>query len=475
MDEKLIDQDVLLVKEKGSDELKVVAGIDKNGNPKTVAPKQENNPDFLLIDKNGNALENFMSNFMRQCKKPTSFEFFNAPADKIQEVVERLQEAFKKPDEPASKAITDMHKVEPQEPGQKQSIYAIDENRIDWSQLERLGVTRETLERTKSLEVMLNWQKSPGLIPIVVKIEDIMLRTDARLSFREAPDGKLSVAIHALRKEPELDRPYFGVKFTDEDKQNLFKTGNLGRIVDAQYKQGETTSVFLSLDKLTNELVAVRTDKIKIPDTIKGVTLEDRQKQALSEGKPVLVEGMTSKNGSEFSANIQVNADKRGIEFQFNNVKKQEQNQQQTQRQSESGDFRIPTRLGGVDLTEKQQNELNADKAIYVSGMKDRQGQEYNAYVKINREEGKLDFFKWNPDKSKVREITPDNVSKTQVAVNSEGKTNEATKKVEEPLKKGQTQPTEKQSEKREKKEAKKIKQEPDKLIKPKKSKGIKV
>ena len=275
-----------------------------------------------------------------------------------------------------------------------------------------------------------------------------------------------------MRKEPELDRPYFGVRFTDEDKQNLFKIGNLGRIVDAQYKQGETTPVFVSLDKLTNELVSIRADRIKIPDTIKGVTLVDKQKQALSEGKSVLVEGMTSKNGKEFSASIQINADKRGIEFQFDNVKKQEENQQQTQRQSESGDFRIPTRLGGVDLTGKQQNELNADKTIYVSGMKDKRGQEYNAYVKVNREECKLDFFKWNPDKSKSREITPDNASKTQVAVNSEGKTNEATKKVDEPLKKGQTQPTEKQEEKRGKKEAKENKQETGKA---KKSKAIKL
>jgi len=472
MDENLKDQDVLLVKGKGSDKLKAVAGIDKNGNPKTVVPKQENNPDFLIIDKNGNALENFMSNFIRQCKEPTRFEFFKAPGDKIQEVVEKLQEAFQKPDEPDNKEIIDMHKVESEANGQKKTGYAIDESRIDWNQLERLGVTRETLERTKSLEPMLNWQKSPVLLPITARFDDITLRTDARLSFREMPDGKLSVSIHALRKEPELDRPYFGVRFTDEDKQNLFKTGNLGRIVDAQYKQGETTPVFLSLDKLTNELVSIRSDKIRIPDTIKGVTLDDKQKQALGEGKFVLVEGMTSKNGKEFSASIQVNADKRGIEFQFDNVKKQEQNQQQTQRQSESGDFRIPTRLGGVDLTGKQQDELNADKTIYVSGMKDKQGQEYNAYVKVNREEGKLDFFKWNPDKSKSREITPDNASKTQVAVNSEGKTNEATKKVDEPLKKGQTQPTEKQEEKRGKKEAKENKQETGK---PKKSKAIKL
>jgi hypothetical protein len=82
----------------------------------------------------------------------------------------------------------------------------------------------------------------------------------------------------------------------------------------------------------------------------------------------------------------------------------------------------------------------------------------------------KLDFYKWNHDKSK--EISPDNASKTQVAVNSEGKTNEATKSVDEPLKKGQTQPTENQSEKQEKKEVKKNKQESDK---PRKSAGIKM
>ena len=68
--------------------------------------------------------------------------------------------------------------------------------------------------------------------------------------------------------------------------------------------------------------------------------------------------------------------------------------------------------------------------------------------------------------------VVPDDRHKTQVAVNSEGKTNEATKNVKEPLTKGQTQPTEKQADKQEKKEAKGNKQETDK---PKKSKGRKI
>ena len=79
--------------------------------------------------------------------------------------------------------------------------------------------------------------------------------------------------------------------------------------------------------------------------------------------------------------------------------------------------------------------------------VKDGKYQPFNAYVKINHEQEKLDFYKYNPDKAKRRgaETTPASESTAQVAVNSEGKTNEATKKVNEPLKQGQNQPSEDQ------------------------------
>ena len=85
----------------------------------------------------------------------------------------------------------------------------------------------------------------------------------------------------------------------------------------------------------------------------------------------------------------------------------------------------------------------------------------------------KLDFFKFNPDKAKAKakEVTPANEHKTQVAVNSEGKTNESTKKVDVPLKKGQSTPTKAQSEKQQKKESKANNQSES----PKKRKGRKM
>jgi hypothetical protein len=139
-----------------------------------------------------------------------------------------------------------MHRVEPEaflkkrEQGgrQTQSNNATDASRVDWKQFERMGITRETLEKTGNLDKLLNWQKT-DLLPITPKFDDITLRTDARLALRETPEGKLSIAIHALRREPELDRYCFGVRFTDEDKENLLKTGNLGRIAEAEYRQGE--------------------------------------------------------------------------------------------------------------------------------------------------------------------------------------------------------------------------------------------
>lgn len=284
---------------------------------------------------------------------------------------------------------------------------------------------------------MLNYQKSPGLHRISATFDTVKIDTDARLAFREADDGRIALAVHGVRKQPELERPYYGNTFSADDKQNLLTTGNLGRILEMKLpNQEKPIPVFVSVDKLTNELISVRADKIRIPYEIKGVVLNEEQKINLKEGRSITLDGMTAKSGKEFSAEVQINADKKGVEFRFSDNLKQQRNQNNSQ------EFRIPQKLGGVELNQQQQDQLKEGGTIYVQGLKDRNGQEYNAYVKVNDKEQKLDFFRWNPDKAKSKEVTPDNNSKTQVAVNSDGKTNEATKHQKEPLKKEQVQST---------------------------------
>lgn len=64
-------------------------------------------------------------------------------------------------------------------------------------------------------------------------------------------------------------------------------------------------------------------------------------------------------------------------------------------------------------------------------------------------------FYRYNPDKKQEQVEAVAEGHKTQVAVNNEGKTNEATGHVKEPLKSGQVHPTEKQRAKQESEEQK--------------------
>ena len=448
MDENVKDQDVLVVTEKDSNKLKVVTGVNGDGTPKTTLPKQENEPDFLKIDKHGDALDNFMSNFLRQCKDPTHFNFFKIPLEQLESIIPVLQEMLKDPDNPSNKEILDTHRVLPESFSIK-PYQAIDESRVDWEQLGKLGVTKELLQESNSLDKMLNWQKSTVLIPINVEIDGMKLRTEARLSLRETPDGKLTTTIHALKSQPELNKPFFRTNLTDEDKSNLLKTGHAGRLIELEPVKDQKMLAFVSIDRQTNELVAVRADKIKIPNEISGVKLSEDNKKKLAEGKAIYVEDMTAKSGKSFNATLQINADTRRIVFSFDQ-QKQQQATKQTQSQEPTNSIFIPKKLLGAEISKEQQKDLKENKTIYVTGMTDRKGEPFNAYVKVNTEKQKLDFYPNNPEKAKS--ITPDNASKTQVAVNSEGKTNEATKNLKEPLKQGQTQPTEKQEQKQEEK-----------------------
>lgn len=464
MDEKIkdpkIEQEVLLVKEPYDEKLKVVSGMDENGKLKTAPAKQENEPDFLKIDKHSNVLENFFSNFMRQVKEPTHFGFFKVPASDVENKAAELGEMLKNPEDPTSKQALDAARINPEDyaklTGLGEGYKPLDPERIDWSLLEKVGVTRESLEKSGALEAMLNYRKTPDLIPLSIKIGDTMtVRTEARLSLRQDENGNITPITHTIQAKPQLEKEFFGYKFTAEDKKQLSETGHLGHSVELKIPgRDNPMKALISIDKLTNDIVALDASKVRIPNEIKGVALSDKQKQELSEGKGVYVEGMTAKSGKPFNATLQFNADKRGLDFQFSNTPKQAQQQRQEDgnkpsQANENRTLRVPDKLLGRDVSEQEATKLKEGATVYMEGLKDKQGQPFNAYVKANFEKGKFDFYKWNPEKaqSQTKEVTPDNASKTQVAVNSEGKSNEATKQVHDPLQKGQTQPTPAQKE----------------------------
>ena len=66
----------------------------------------------------------------------------------------------------------------------------------------------------------------------------------------------------------------------------------MGRVVELKGRNGEYIPSFVSIDKLTNEVVAMRVENAFIPKEIKGVQLTEQEQNDLREGKKIFVEGM---------------------------------------------------------------------------------------------------------------------------------------------------------------------------------------
>ena len=463
--------DILLVLDKEKMKIQAVKSIDENGKMETVEPTKKNQNQFMRVDKSGDFFSNFFSNFFSQLKNPTNFSFFKVPAPLAIDKAQELQKQVDKPTPEGEKVMKEYEvKTEPQQDKKQEnqnnmataqttpevSEYRYKPEQIDWDTMKNLGLSKEYLEIRNLLDPLLRGYKTNELLPIGVNFGGSVLRTDARLSLQQAEDGNVIVAIHGIKKEPNLHFEFFGHKFTDEDKKNLLETGNMGRVVNlVNSKTGELMPSIISIDRLTNDVIALRTEFIKIPDEIKGVKLNEEQKQTLMEGKPLKLEGMISTKGTEFSATVQFNADKRYVEFLFdrNNSNRQTQSngqaQSKGQNNQQSQPQEAPKTFRGKELTDEQHKDFKAGQTIYIDGLKDKKGQPYQGYITFNKDTGKTGFEFPNQYKERVK---PTEAHKTQTAVNSEGKTNEATKNVQEPLKSGQQSPKNKQQQEQQEK-----------------------
>ena len=410
--------DIVFILDKMELILQAVSEINKDGRFKTVPADKEHQNSFLKIDRYANLFENFLKNFWSQLKDPTRFGILTVKEDtldnpEVRQAVEDMaagkqtkavEEFLKKyeivPRDKENQSINQKNQEEmakknetpqqaTQEGGQLQPKYRYNESMINWEELKNFGLSREYLQERGLLDQMLRGYKTNQVVPISMNFGSAVLRTDARLSFQQTAGGQIALGIHGIRQKPELDRPYFEHIFSEEDKKNLLETGNMGRVVELKGRNGEYIPSFVSIDKLTNEVVAMRAENAFIPREIKGVRLTEQEQNDLREGKKVFIEGMISNSGKEFDAHIQINAERRGVEFIFENDKL-------FNRQS----------LGGVELTKQQIEDLNMGKAIFVEGMERKDGEIFSSYVKLDEATGRPAYTRYNPDSPEgAREI----------------------------------------------------------------------
>ena len=519
------EQDVLVVRDEKTGEISVVAGLSRDGTPKRAPAKAENTPDFLRFDRNSDLMDSFFRNFFRQCKEPSRFGFYRIAADQVENLLGVMKELLKDPE--ANKEILSAHKVDTsnyekeakQSEGQAKETASSDDASKTQANTEKENVSSEQTnekendmeqkpEQTateqqaqtapgvkqnlisgndvnlqelgakygidfnnmneKDMKALLNYGKT-GLVIVKPTFGGEQIEIQARLSFRKDDNDKLQLVPHFVRNEPKLDVAYKGYTFTPEDKKNLLQNGNLGKVVDFPDKNtGELRPHFISIDRLTNEIVDIPTNKVRIPDTIGKTPITKDDKRVLYSGIPLRKE-IELANGRKFTPLLQVNVEQRGVEFvpgstrqaqgqKQNGDKKQTADKQEQKAEgdaggqkkqqdpnhwlNEDGTIRRLNTYFKKELTEQQKDDYVAGKTIEIKEVPNKNGSgTYTAYVKFDFDKMQPRSYRNNPDLKQAKELIPTNENKVQVAVNEQGKTNEATKHTKEPLSPGQSAP----------------------------------
>ena len=536
------EQDVLVVRDEKTGELSVVAGLSRDGTPKRAPAKAENTSDFLRFDRNSDLMDSFFRNFFRQCKEPSRFGFYRIAADQVENLLGVMKELLKDPE--ANKEILSAHKVDTsnyekeakQSEGQAKETASSDDASKTQANTEKENVSSEQTnekendmeqkpEQTateqqaqtapgvkqnlisgndvnlqelgakygidfnsmneKDMKALLNYGKT-GLVIVKPTFGGEQIEIQARLSFRKDDNDQLQLVPHFVRNEPKLDVAYKGYTFTPEDKKNLLQNGNLGKVVDFPDKNtGELRPHFISIDRLTNEIVDIPTNKVRIPDTIGKTPITKDDKRVLYSGIPLRKE-IELANGRKFTPLLQVNVEQRGVEFvpgstrqaqgqKQNGDKKQTADKQEQKAEgdvggqkkqqdpnhwlNEDGTIRRLNTYFKKELTEQQKDDYVAGKTIEIKEVPNKNGSgTYTAYVKFDFDKMQPRSYRNNPDLKQAKEQIPTNENKTQVAVNEQGKTNEATKHTKEPLKPGQSAPKNEKQQKEQTAEAQKPK-----------------
>ena len=536
------EQDVLVVRDEKTGEISVVAGLSRDGTPKRAPAKAENTSDFLRFDRNSDLMDSFFRNFFRQCKEPSRFGFYRIAADQVENLLGVMKELLKDPE--ANKEILSAHKVDTsnyekeakQSEGQAKETASSDDASKTQANTEKENVSSEQTnekendmeqkpEQTateqqaqtapgvkqnlisgndvnlqelgakygidfnsmneKDMKALLNYGKT-GLVIVKPTFGGEQIEIQARLSFRKDDNDQLQLVPHFVRNEPKLDVAYKGYTFTPEDKKNLLQNGNLGKVVDFPDKNtGELRPHFISIDRLTNEIVDIPTNKVRIPDTIGKTPITKDDKRVLYSGIPLRKE-IELANGRKFTPLLQVNVEQRGVEFvpgstrqaqgqKQNGDKKQTADKQEQKAEgdtggqkkqqdpnhwlNEDGTIRRLNTYFKKELTEQQKDDYVAGKTIEIKEVPNKNGSgTYTAYVKFDFDKMQPRSYRNNPDLKQAKEQIPTNENKVQVAVNEQGKTNEATKHTKEPLKPGQSAPKNEKQQKEQTAEAQKPK-----------------
>lgn len=410
----------LLVLRHSNNSVGIVQDIEHNGNLIDVQPDRINIDSVMRIDSSQDSFTDFYSDFYHQLKDPSEYSFFKVrefeahdTAIDLQEYIDCLSEVERQDLKAIEISIEAVNAIRNKKTNEKEtsvlkkgfsngsltsnssSQYRYQIEDVPWDTMAKLGLDRETLESLEALDTLLKGYKTPMLIPILLKDGEEVSQIDARLQLRIDDDGELIVKVHRVCKKVDFRKKFKGHRFRKEDRINLLSSGNMGRVVDLiDPVTGEIIPSLISLDRLTDELISLRTEFVRIPDMLCGVRLDLEQKQVLRDGKGLFIENMLSKKGKLFSATVQFNADRQWVEFLFENKFRSSGFSELNHSERE-----VPSAFRGIKLRRWQIDKLRAGETAYIKGLESRKGKTYQGYMSFDKTIGRIEFSFKNPKK----------------------------------------------------------------------------
>lgn len=417
----ILEVSTLLVLRHRTQSVGIVQAVNRFGNLIDVKPDRNKMDTVIRVDSSEGSFMDFYSDFYQQLKNPGEYSFFKVREYEAHETVRGLQEYINGSSEDEKEnlkkfeiSIETIETARNRKYAERESSvlnngfnnelsvignspqyrYQIED--VPWESLAEIELDREKLENIGALESLLKGYKTPMLIPIPLSDGYSVIMVDARLQLRLDDRGEVVVHIHRVLQKPDFNEMFMGHEFTKEDELNLLKSGNMGRVVGLiDPWREEVVFSLISMDRLTNELIPLRMEFVRIPAVICGVTLNLEQVKILRDGKPLFMENMLSKKGRLFYATVQFNTDKQWIEFLF------KKNLKGFDKGLVRPDFvrEIPTVFRGKYLRKWQMDKLRAGETAYIRGLVNKNGKKYQGYLSFDKRIGKIEFSFKNPKK----------------------------------------------------------------------------
>lgn len=201
-------------------------------------------------------------------------------------------------------------------PKKEQGLVTIDWERLA-PQLAAVGITREQLEKSGQLQQLLAG-KQTAPVTYDQKVKDRYVSMTGKLRVVEA-NGQYKIRFQPIRDEKivralSIPKQIHGYTITPDDRANLIRTGELGRLVQlTDPKTKQAFQAFIGAEARSGQLIVTRQEQVKLPKSINGVALTQTQREMIGQGKAIRLDGLSGQNGQTFSAYVQVSAAKKGL------------------------------------------------------------------------------------------------------------------------------------------------------------------